>query len=286
MEEPPGGGRDSRHSTQSSDMLEELLPAEERDFQTFLSQIGGKERIYLVTDAGRAEAEDGAGVLNDFIRDMFHVTPPPLAASGAEEVGSNGSPRQGDLAESHPDRGAEPPPARPGEAGRDPGSRPQPPDAGRTATTKVNVCGPQRTIDFPVVVFLFRQDFLTGAANKRCLTEILKDVRTRSKRAGAPPALMGLIHAAAESDATRRCAQRLEGQMRAVFRRQPPDSIWVGVFLPKTESKILAIKQNACKVLRSSQTAGSKEEGIPLKSSTLSSGPHTEAGSAAAEGDS
>ncbi|KAK9519407.1 hypothetical protein VZT92_022141 [Zoarces viviparus] len=302
--------------------LESTLPEEEREFQKSIALIGGKERIYLVSDTCTSKEVDGddAGILQEFIREMFgnnngQTQPAPFihgeTASENHMCGKPESVKSNDM----------PLIARPKDLdlracpGEEDGDKVKKPtrdgNAQRTATRRANISSLKRTIDSPIIIFIFRQTFISKESNELCLKETLKDVRARTKRArNARPALIGLIRTRQESAETHQCAQLLERLIRSVFHKQSPETVWVGSFIPKTEAKMLSIKKNACKVIYSSQTAdntgdrgnqlfwpfqslfwaqrrgqatnsstgrqrgdtGSKEEGIPL--SSLSAGPH------------
>ncbi|XP_068460247.1 uncharacterized protein C2orf72 [Clinocottus analis] len=301
------------------------LADEESEFQKIVALIGGKDRIYLVSDACTSKEVDGddAGILQEFIREMFDSRSPatssglpqsPAASSHAEagsvpsnEIPLMETPRDLDL-RAYPveeDGDEERQPTRNG-------------NAKKTATRRA-ISSLKRTIDSPIIIFLFRQTFLSKAANELSLKETLKDVKARTKRARiARPALIGLIRTRQESAETRQCAQLLERLIRSVFSKQGPDTIWVGTFIPQTEANTLSIKKHACRVINSSLTAdntgdrgnqlfwpfqclfraqrrgqasnsstgrqrgdtGSREEGIPLKMSSLSAGPHVNGESA------
>ncbi|KAK5930736.1 hypothetical protein CgunFtcFv8_026951 [Champsocephalus gunnari] len=311
-----------------ADFLEDAtLPEEEREFRKTIALIGGKERIYLVSDAVKSKDVDGgdSGILQEFINDMFHYS------NG--EFTNSPSGMHGDTESIYPVCGKTetksheiPLKARPTDL--DLGACPVVEDvekgnptrngtAKRTATRRANIYSRKRTIDSPVIIFVFRQTFLSKSSNELYVKETLKDVKARTKRARiARPALIGLIRTGEESAETHQCAQLLESLIRSVFHKQSPETIWVGCFIPKTEAKILSIKKNACKVIYSSQTAdntrdrgnpllwpfqclswdhrrgqannssngrqrdhtGSKEEGIPLKTISLSAGPQVDGG--------
>ncbi|CAN9500913.1 unnamed protein product [Ophioblennius macclurei] len=290
---------------------------EEVEFQKVLAQIGGKEKVYVVSDVCEAKDEDGddSTMLQEFLRDVFHdgkplqprVSPPschaqpcckpdsvqndaiPLSEKKTiEDLAAGGNGPLGEETRTTPNGSAQ-----------------------RTATRRFNVYSLKRTIDSPVIVFIFRQTFVTRGPNEICLKEILKDVRARTKRATSTrPALIGLIRTKRESAETHECQQLLESLMRSVFHKHSPETIWVGCFIPMTDDKVLSIKKNACKAICSSQTADdtrdradpflcpfqcwfksrrrgaggpandssgkkgdSTEEGIPLKTSALSAEP-------------
>ncbi|XP_032381328.1 uncharacterized protein LOC116695298 isoform X2 [Etheostoma spectabile] len=304
--------------------LEDTLPEEERDFQKSIALIGGKERIYLVSDACKSKEVDvdDAGILQEFIRDMFHNSSPVDSNGQTSPISShNVTARSSPVCcKTETVKSNEMPPiarsddldlkACPVEEDWEK----ERPTCKRTATRRANSV--KRTIDSPIIIFIFRQTFLSKTSNELCLKETLKDVKARTKRSrSARPALIGLIHTRQESAETHQCAQLLERLIGSVFHKQSPETIWVGCFIPKTEAKMLSIKKNACKVIHASQTADntrdrgdlicwpfqclfwaqrrsqannsslgrqrddtSKEEGIPLKTNSLSAVPHVDGG--------
>ncbi|XP_029286433.1 uncharacterized protein LOC115007628 [Cottoperca gobio] len=313
--------------------MEDTLPVEEREFQKTIALVGGKERIHLVSDAciSKEVDVDDPGLLQEFIRDMFHNSS-PTSNNGQLQTSPSGS--HGETASANPICGKTetksneiPLLARPKDldmracpVGEDGEKENRPTcngNAQKTAWRRANIYSLKRTIDSPIIIFIFRQTFLSKRSNEMCLKETLKDVKARTKRAIiARPALIGLIRTREESAETHQCAQLLECLIRSVFHKQSPETIWVGCFIPSTEDKMLSIKKNACKVIYSSQTAdntrdrgnplfwpfqcflrahrgdqannsstgrqrgdtGSKEEGIPLKTMSLSAGPHVDGG--------
>ncbi|KAK2835425.1 hypothetical protein Q5P01_015909 [Channa striata] len=300
--------------------LEDPVPEEEREFQRVINVIGGRERICLVSDASQRKDVDvdDAGILQEFIRDMFHISAridSSASCSHREATGADYVSSTNDAAKCH----EIPLKARPQDPdgktcpGRTDGQNGR---AHRTATRRTNIHSHKRAIDSPAIIFIFRQTFLSKASNEVNLKEILKDVKARTKCARVTrPALIGLVRTRQENAASHRCVELLESLMRSVFRKHPPGTIWVGCFIPKTEAKMLSIKKNACSVIYSSQTAdntgdrgnllfwpfqclfwpqgrgargqannsstnrekgdtGSVEEGIPLKTNSLSTVHH------------
>ncbi|XP_037106050.1 uncharacterized protein C2orf72 homolog [Syngnathus acus] len=267
--------------------------SEESEFEKTLASIGGKERIYLVSDAAERNDEGGsdADVLQEFIGDLLGDQR-PLPTLCAGELGHVCQKGHGDK-----------------------------PPQGTTDDINSGACphGTQRTIikqtrtiDCPAIVFIFRQNFISDVS----LKEVLKDVRARTKGASiAVPALIGLVRLkSGESDESRRCVLQLETLIRKVFRQHPSDAVWVGSFIPGTPDNVLDIKKNVCRVIAYSQTAditqdhrnpllwpfqcllrsnrggaanspptnkqrgdsGSVDESIPLKSNYKSAGPNEE----------
>lgn len=276
--------------------LDDNVPAEDREFQKVMSQIGGKEKLHLVSEACQkhddAESSD-PGVMQEFIRDMFHSSTieenpgkndnrksaeqdPSSPGSHGDTFGENGIVCESDTVHtSVPEETADTtvPKIKPqSESSEDmqvgvkpTGKGDVPPpngDVQRTATKSINMSSLQRTIASPVVIFIFREEFLKGSANQLCVKEILKDVRARTRRADAQPVLLGLVRTTAEGGETRRCVEMLEHLIRSVFRKHLQEAIWVGTFIPHTKSKVLAIKENACRVWYSSQAADHSRDGV------------------------
>lgn len=238
--------------------LEPALPEEERDFHKAMALIGGKERIYLVSDACTIKEEDeDAAVLQEFIREMFYNSSPADSRGETSICGMTGAVKSH---ETPPVAGPRDPgvtafPAE--EDGADKEKRPKRDGTAQRTATRANIHSQKRTIDSPIIIFIFRQTFINRPSNQLCLKETLKDVKARTKRAQiARPALIGLIRTRLESAETRQCALLLERQIRSVFHKHSPETIWVGSFIPRTEANLLSIKKNACKVIYSSQTAG------------------------------
>lgn len=259
--------RDSRNSERMAESLEDTVQEEETDFQKILALIGGKERIYLVSDprCSKDADENGAGILQEFIRDIF----PGGSSNGTLQTRFSPTRGHGDAA------GADRPSvndialtARPKDSdksnpateGMD-GEKPSTCNGSvqRIALMRASAHSSKRTIDSPVIIFLFRETYLSKSPNHVCLKEILKDVKARTRRARiAQPALIGLISTKEESAETQRYAQLLERLLRSVFHKHSPETVWVGRYIPNTEADMLSIKRNACKVIHSSQTAGVK----------------------------
>ncbi|XP_030583663.1 uncharacterized protein LOC115779251 [Archocentrus centrarchus] len=267
-----------------SESPKDTLSDEEREFQKIVAELGGRERIYLVSDVCRSKELDGddAEILQEFVHDMFH--------DGSRVANGDGGPQSSPasnrghkananhvVCKAETGEGSEMrPTARPEElelrnraVGEDGDKERQLTSKGnsqRTATRRANVHSLKRTIDSPVIIFVFRQTFISRAPNEVCLKEILKDIKARTKRVTTPrPALIGLIRTTQESAETHLCAQILERLIRSVFRKHSPEAIWVGCFIPKTEAQMLSIKKNACRVIYSSQAAdNTRGEGNPV----------------------
>lgn len=240
-----------------ADSQEDTQPEEEREFQKTIALIGGKEKIYLVSDCCRDKEVDGgdAGILQEFIGEMFPGGNAKLLATPA-----SGHRQPGDGTQASCDS---PPTARledlelKEESAENEGRGARNGSARSRVPRRASMFSSKRTIDSPVIIFIFRQTFLSQNTNQVCLKEILKDVKARTKHARiARPALIGLIRTGEESAETHQCARLVERLLRSVFHKHSPETVWVGCFVPRTEAKTLCIKKNACRVIYASQTAG------------------------------
>lgn len=251
-----------------SDSPQDARAQEDRDFEDLIGLIGGRQRIYLVSDpchGGQVEEED-AGILQEFIHDLFpgSLSCPPCRVERTNHLCSKAhTVRTNHIPLTTRDRDPDPE-QRPCPGVQD--TERQNGTAQRTATRRANIYSLKRTIDSPVIIFIFRQTFVSSNSHNSSLKEILKDVRARTKHAAiSRPALIGLIRTKQESAETSQCAQILDTLLRSVFHKHPPDTVWVDCFIPKTEATILSIKRNACKVINSSQTAdNTRDRGNPL----------------------
>ncbi|XP_033821586.1 uncharacterized protein LOC117370301 [Periophthalmus magnuspinnatus] len=237
--------------------LEDTIYEGEKEFQKILAEIGGRERIHLVSDVGKSKEDDDAGILQEFLRDVFSQTSFPNGQPHSAHTNTHCDTENENLASCKTRQATNLPltvrpkaVTNPSEIGRE--TR----NGSQKSVWRRDIYSTKRTIDSPVIIFIFRNTFLKCHSNLVCLKEILKDVKARTKRAqNAQPALIGLIRTSLESAETKQCAVVLENMMRSVFHRHVPDSMWIGSFVPKKEEEILEIKKNFCRVIYSSRTA-------------------------------
>ncbi|XP_077391421.1 uncharacterized protein C2orf72 homolog [Festucalex cinctus] len=218
--------------------------SQESDFEKTLASIGGRERIYLVTDVReRNDAnESDADVVRQFIDDLFGNRPPFSTLAAGDQCHDK-------LPQGPPDEL---------DSGACRCSAPT------TVMRQASCSSRRRTIDYPAIMLLFRHTFIRSEV---CVKKVLKDIKARTKGAsGALPALIGLVRiSSGESDESRRCLHRLETLIRKVFPQHPADTVWVGSFVPDTPSSVLDIKKNVCRVIACAQTADiPQDRGNPL----------------------
>ncbi|XP_014344680.1 uncharacterized protein C2orf72 homolog [Latimeria chalumnae] len=113
----------------------------------------------------------------------------------------------------------------------------------------------QRVVEAPLIFFLFREDFVKLKKNERQLREILKDVRERSRASGLQPAIIGVVAVAAdplkeEEEGDSVC--RMQCFLRAVFHRQPGETVQAVQFKLNQVESVLDIKRTAYRALRAS----------------------------------
>ncbi|XP_041127346.1 uncharacterized protein C2orf72-like [Polyodon spathula] len=295
------GEKDSESYSSESEIFGESQrdddPVEE-EFQQVLKDIGGRERVFLVSDV--LEKSDGSepGSLEEFLNEMFPPGLNTVADTGDDETcveikngtisaggGRDGTPSVICNVSASSCAGIPCEEIQPAVKLKDEADQCSGDNAGcRTATPATwlvkcsqqqgavetrraygKACkGTQRAIDRPLIIFVFRHDFLLQPRNRVCLKEILKDVRGRSRAAGVQPALLGLVHLRSESGDSQQSVQLLEQLLQRVFKGHPGEAMWAGHFIPKKPACTLEIKRNACKAIRASlctDTGGSSGRG-------------------------
>lgn len=312
----------------------EMQLLQDIEFQQIIRQIGGKENIYLVSDYCKTD-EDNPGTLQEFVNDMFYIACPYSSTNKSYGLVDSSLKCPSEKANENnyscktvidgkilPQGNEIPLSVRPQElgfiaksVGEEENTSLQSNGDFRRTHTQFNSHNFKRTIDCPLVIFIFRQDFLKQKSNKMCLKEILKDVRARTK--GSRPALLGLIRSGVDTENTEtlECLELLARLIHSVFRKHHAQEICVGNYVPKSERQIFTVKRNVCKLLLASQTSDNTEdrgnpaswsfqclpwprrqrgqgnnalsnsergnaecveEGIPLKASALSAAHHSE----------
>ncbi|KAB5559039.1 hypothetical protein PHYPO_G00024260 [Pangasianodon hypophthalmus] len=222
------------HFTDSISKEEE----EDEEFDRMLKRIGGKGNIYLVGDA---DGENNCSLFQEFIMDVFHT-----------EVHIKRD-RNANLGNGIKCAAARNCPVSDGAQGK--GDNNADVDEKRVRHQRKTSGHDGRAIHCAVIVFIFRHGYIQNKANRMCMEEILKDVKVRVKKNhGVRQALLGLVHADAESSETHQSVTLLEETLRSVFVKHPHDSIWTGHFIPNAADGIENIKRNACKAVNVSQS--------------------------------
>lgn len=129
-------------------------------------------------------------------------------------------------------------------------------DFNKVIRSSRNASGTARVIDSAMIIFIFRHEFISNNCNHVCIKEIMKDVKTRTKRSQTFPAVIGLVHATDESRGALQSVQILERLLHTVFRKHCSESIWAGLFIPNTVEKMMDIKRHANKAVHSSLNSG------------------------------
>ncbi|KAI4902083.1 hypothetical protein NFI96_014701 [Prochilodus magdalenae] len=207
------------------------LQHEEEEFHQVLQQIGGTGNVYLVGDVD-ASSKDGdckCCLMKELLAELFP------AGGTCGEINSNGKVRCCSGSK--------------GQCGR-------PEMVGAKLRPKSDK---ERAMHCAVVIFLFRHAYLHDEANRVCVREVLKDIRTRTKGHGVQPALLGLVHAHCESPETGESVELLDQMLRSVFPKHPHDSIWAGHFVPRAEDGVQAIRRHICRCVLTAQAAQSTD---------------------------
>lgn len=256
--------------------LNESQLLQDIEFQQIIGQIGGKENICLISEFCKSD-EDNPGHFQEFLNDMFCIACSYSTINKkngrlgscleclSEKANDNYSCKTVIDGKSLPQGNELPSSVRPKDLGftaksvgeEENTTLPSNSDSRKICINSHNL---KRTIDCPLIIFIFRQDFLKQKSNKMCLKEILKDVRARTK--GSQPALLGLIHSGVDTEntGTGECLELVARLIHTVFRKHHADEICVGYYIPKSEHQIFTIKRNICKLLLSTQSSDNTED--------------------------
>ncbi|XP_048833433.1 uncharacterized protein C2orf72 homolog isoform X1 [Brienomyrus brachyistius] len=261
---------------------------EDEEFQQILSEIGGKERIHLVSESWNPQDGNPPQLVEELVKDIFHSPFLEYRDDATDNFNhmasniSNGSVSAGDKSQEnqtsfertstsnyvsrakalHSSQGGElMQPQRP--QGLEMNAKRDEEDTEKATAVKRGIfnksCDPRgihRAIDSPIIIFIFRQEFIICIENRICLKEILKDVKVRLKKTGVVPALLGLVYLRGQSRETCTSIAVLDQLMRSVFRSHSSETIWVGPFVPNTADGTHTIKKNVCRTLQSSLRRG------------------------------
>ncbi|KAM3927291.1 uncharacterized protein RB166_010030 [Leptodactylus fuscus] len=152
-------------------------------FQENVTNLGGKENILLVGEAGYSQDNDGggSGLLEELSSALFQL---PMKENFCKS-GKNAT------------------------------------DGSKTSLTCVISRSPSesRTLEFPVVLVVFRVPLITDSTN--LIKEILKDIRVRTKEFGS--AIVGIVYSwePLKDEKKTESKERLKNVMSQVFKDQP-----------------------------------------------------------------
>ncbi|XP_056614205.1 uncharacterized protein LOC130429580 [Triplophysa dalaica] len=239
------------------------MASDSDDFQQMLKQIGGKSNIYLISSV--CEADGDAGLLQDFIADMFnenlHEETTDCVGSGNGEIKIHTTPSREEADPISPDQSqSEPSNHSSIPAHRCTKSHKSEALKNKTVTSSRNLSGKQRSIKCSVIIFVFGHDYVCNKANHLCLLEILKDVRARVKRNAHFPALLGLILTDCNRPQSPESVDLLDRLIRSVFISRPQEAIWTGHYVTKAPEVLQEIKRNVCKAVKSSLSGDSSPD--------------------------
>lgn len=260
----------------------------DEEFRQILSEIGGKERIHLVSESWNPQDGNPSQLVEEFVKVIFHSPCLEYRDDATDNFihmasnRSNGSVSADDKSQEnqtsfemiatsnsvsrakalHSSEGGEfIQPRRP--QGLEVNAKLDGEDTEKPTVVKRGIFnkssdhrGVHRAIDSPIIIFIFRQEFISCIENRICLKEILKDVKVRLKIAGVVPALLGLVYLRGQSRETCTSVEVLDQLIRSVFRSHSSEMIWVGPFVPKTADGMHTIKKNVCRTLQSSLRRG------------------------------
>ncbi|XP_026879241.2 uncharacterized protein LOC113585745 [Electrophorus electricus] len=244
--------------------------SEDEEFNQVLSHVGGRGNIYLVGDAYPMDSKYKYRILEEFVAGIFRNDDTHRETNRVGTDMSNGDIKSGvsckaavtdvimqndepsDLRDnrstSHGRRRSE------FDAVQKEGASSAKGVEAKNVLTTGNLSARGRTISCAIIIFIFRHAYVNHKGNRVCLEEILKDVKTRTKRNGVRPALLGLVYADIENAETRDSVMFLEQTLRSVFTKHPHGSIWAGHFISKAPDGTQTIKRHICTTVHFSQS--------------------------------
>ncbi|XP_062412811.1 uncharacterized protein LOC134102658 [Sardina pilchardus] len=225
----------------------------EDEFQQTVCRIGGKEKIYLIGEVCKNDG-DQSNSLQTLLDEMFSDSK-HNPSSANTTLNDNTRPENqtntlndvADIKDILPIQDK----AGTGASVKD-GHEPGLGDIHRTIRSSRNATAAARSIDSAMIIFIFKHEYISSNCNHICIKEIMKDVRARTKHSPIFPAVIGLVHSAAETRGSLQSVQVLERLLHSVYRKHSSDSIWAGLYIPNTVEKMLSIKRHVNKAVHSS----------------------------------
>ncbi|XP_061099129.1 uncharacterized protein LOC133129211 isoform X2 [Conger conger] len=226
-------------------------------FRKTVAEMGGKERIHLVSSVCVPKPEDisQVNVFEELVKELFNDT---LPLCRSRDITIKEKPTEYNKGNEKSEKNA----AGDTKSCCDNSENSVQVQGGKNKTvpgqnvhhieTNARLKHGQVTIDSQMIVFIFTGEFVNCRGNHECLKEILKDVRARTKLSSIRPALIGLVRRTVENEESERSVLLLEALMRSVFKKHPAELIWAGQFVPNKANVTLTIKKNACRTLLTS----------------------------------